>query len=73
MKQLLPDRVELSILAVMALLCAGVVSEGVNPDYLLAVLAIPLFITSAVMGLRRNWRLTEAPESVEEPHGGQQA
>jgi thiamine transporter ThiT len=62
MKHLLPDRVELSVLAALALVCALVVELGVNADYLLALLAIPLFITSAVMGLRRNWKLADAQQ-----------
>ena len=59
MKHLLPDRVELSLMGALALLCALVVAHGVNADYLLAILAVPLFVASAVMGLRRNWKLAD--------------
>ena len=64
MKNLLPDRVELSVLAAMAVVCASAVQTGPKADLWLAVLSIPLFITAAVMGLRRNWRIADAREAV---------
>ena len=60
MKNLLPDRVELAMLGAMALAAALIVGNGPAVDLWTATLAVPLFIASAVMGLRRNWRLAEA-------------
>lgn len=50
----------------MALVCALVVGTGSEADLWLAVLSVPLFITAAVMGLRRNWRLSDARQAVSE-------
>jgi hypothetical protein len=63
MKSLLPDRVELAVLSALALLCALVAGRSSQADLWLAALSVPLFITAAVMGLRRNWRLAEARQT----------
>ncbi len=62
MKNLLPDRVELALLAAMALVCTLIVSHRPAMDLWMAMLTVPLFVVSAVMGLRRNWRETEADQ-----------
>lgn len=56
----------MATLTAMALVCALVVGSGSQADLRLAVLSVPLFITAAVMGLRRNWRLSDASEAVAE-------
>lgn len=63
MKNLLPDRVELAVLGAMALICTLIVGHGPAMDLWTAMMTVPLFIASAVMGLRRNWRLAEATRS----------
>ena len=57
MKRLLPNRSELAIFATLALLCAALVHSfgDTSRDLRLAILAFPIFLVSAIMGLRRNW------------------
>jgi hypothetical protein len=59
MRRLIPNRVELSILTIMALLCTLVADYTGEHDVALAGASVPLFITAAIMGMRRNDRLTE--------------
>ena len=54
MKRLLPGRVELGVLIVLSLLCAAVVAACHHVDLALALVSVPLFITAAVMGMRRS-------------------
>ena len=53
MKRRLPSFEELSILATLSLICTAIVCVMPKADLALAVLAVPLFVTSAVMGMRR--------------------
>jgi hypothetical protein len=64
MKNLLPGKNELVIFSVMALLCTAMVAISPKFDLGLAALSIPIFISAAVMGLRRNWRLAEIREQI---------
>ena len=64
MKHLLPGKTELMIFLTMAVLCTGVVALTPKLDLGLAMLSVPVFIASAVMGLRRNWKLAEVTEEV---------
>ena len=57
MRRLLPGRVELLILVVMALACAAVSSMHLSPDVALSVGAMPLFVAACLMGMRRNGQL----------------
>ncbi|MGB7157830.1 MAG: hypothetical protein WBD40_07175 [Tepidisphaeraceae bacterium] len=69
MKSLLPGRTELAILAALAVLCAGIVGTEMIPhDLMLAMLAMPIFVIAAVMGLRRSpqWGEPAAEESAED-------
>jgi hypothetical protein len=57
MKRYLPGRVELCIFAVLAVVCA-VVAFGANArDEAMSVLAFPIFVFAAVMGLWKSGRL----------------
>ncbi len=54
MKRLLPSRTELAILTTAAILCAAIAGSSESRDVILSLMAIPLFIVSALMGLRRS-------------------
>lgn len=69
MKRLLPSRTELAFFAALAVVAAGLIegliADGTLPrDLMMAGLALPVFVTAAVMGLRRSpqW----APLELEE-------
>ena len=49
----LPNRFELGIFALMALVCTVVVSLAPKHDYAMMFAVMPLFLVSAVMGFRR--------------------
>lgn len=69
MKRLLPSRTELAILAVLAVLCTGIVGTGGIPhDLMLSGLAMPVFVIAAVMGLRRSpqWAEPASDESEDD-------
>ncbi len=53
---------ELMIFLAMAVVCTGIVAAAPKIDLALALLSVPLFITCAVMGLMRNWKLAEVRE-----------
>jgi hypothetical protein len=63
----LPSRVELAVFAVMAVACAAVVSLVPKHDYAMMFAAMPLFLVSAVMGLRRNPQLNPPKAEVADP------
>jgi hypothetical protein len=52
----IPSRLEFGIFALMAVACAAVVSLIPKHDYAMMFAVMPLFLVSAVMGLRRNER-----------------
>ena len=58
MKRLIPRRYEFVILAVMALTFAAVASLTFKEDVALSVGAMPLFVASCLLGMRRNGQLT---------------
>jgi len=68
MKRLLPSRTELAILGALAVLSTGIVGTGTIPhDLMLAMLAMPIFVIAAVMGLRRSPQWAEpATEEAED-------
>jgi hypothetical protein len=71
MKRLLPSRTELAFFAALAIVAAGVIegliSGGTLPrDLMMALLALPVFVTAAVMGLRRSPQWAPV-EETEEP------
>jgi len=71
MKHLLPDRVELAAMAAMALGCALIVYYRPAVDLWMAAMAVPLFIVSSLMGLRRNWRETDVPRDNDGAQGSE--
>jgi hypothetical protein len=58
MKRLLPSRKELAILVTMALGCTLVASATLSQDVALSVGAMPLFVGSCLLGMKRNGQLT---------------
>jgi hypothetical protein len=69
LKQILPTGTELAILGTMAFLCAGMVDQqlAIPKDLMLSLMALPLFVVAAVMGLRRSPMWAEEPAQVTEP------
>ncbi len=64
MKRLIPRRHEFLLLVTMALACAVVASMMLKEDAALAVGAVPLFIGSCLLGMRRNGQLSRPTEYV---------
>jgi hypothetical protein len=58
MKRLIPGKTEFLILVAMALGCAFVASLTMAADAALAVGAMPLFVASCLLGMRRNGQLS---------------
>jgi uncharacterized membrane protein len=65
MKRLLPNRTELLILAAMAVGCALVASVTFKPEIALSVGAMPLFVASCLLGMRRNGQLSRRDETID--------
>ena len=65
MRRLLPGRNELLILVTMALACALIASASFSADTALSVGAMPLFIASCLMGMRRNGQLSGRRRSMD--------
>ena len=68
MRRLLPSRVELAIFATLAVICTGVVA-GFHQnahDLGMAALAGPVFLVSAIMGLRRSPVWTVSMDDTDE-------
>lgn len=57
MKHLMPGRVELAILFTAAVTCTLVVAFSPIFDLTMAGVAVPLFLMSGLLGLRRNAKL----------------
>jgi len=64
MKRLIPRRHEFLILVVMAVVSAILASLLLKDDQALAVGAVPLFIGSCLLGMRRNGQLSRPTEYV---------
>jgi hypothetical protein len=64
MKRLIPRRHEFLILIAMAFACAVVASMLLKADQALAAGAVPLFIGSCLLGMRRNGQLSRPTEYV---------
>lgn len=58
MKRLIPRKNEFLILSGMALGCAVVASLTMSADAALAIGAMPLFVASCLLGMRRNGQLS---------------
>ena len=54
MRRLLPDRTELAVFAVLALVCATIVTQTGIQDLGLSLMSIPLFVFSAILGMKRS-------------------
>lgn len=64
MKRMLPNRVELLILAAVALIASAVLTTSGKPEAL-AVVAFPLLLGSMLMGARRMGHLAPARQPVQ--------
>jgi hypothetical protein len=62
MKRYLPGKTELLALAALALICALIVANLESRDAGLSLLAFPLFIIAAVLGLWKSGRLRGVDE-----------
>ena len=69
MKRLLPDRVELAILGILALVTALVAGLCSEPQVGLAFGSMPLYVTACLMGMRRNGQLSARPRRDDSPTG----
>jgi hypothetical protein len=58
----LPGRVELLLFAVLAVVCAAIVSNMSAHDAGLSLLAFPVFVFAAIMGLWKSGRLRGVDE-----------
>ena len=58
MKRLIPGKTEFLILVAMAVGCAMIASLTMSADAALAVGAMPLFVASCLLGMRRNGQLS---------------
>jgi hypothetical protein len=61
MKRYLPGRVELFVFASLALICATIAAAAPSRDAAMSLLAFPIFIFAAVMGLWKSGRLRADP------------
>ena len=57
MIRFLPGRVELAIFAVLAVICAIVAFSANQRDEVMSLLAFPVFVFAAVMGLWKSGRM----------------
>jgi hypothetical protein len=57
MKRYLPGRVETSLFAVLAMICAAVAVSVSATDAALSMLSFPIFVFAAVLGLWKSGRL----------------
>jgi len=65
MKRLLPDGVELMIFAILAIVCTGIVAWMPARDLGMSALSVPIFIASAMMGMRRSGQLGGARKTLD--------
>jgi thiamine transporter ThiT len=61
MKRYLPGRVELTIFATLAVVCAIIAFMANARDEMMSMLAFPIFVFAAVMGLWKSGRLRADP------------
>ena len=64
MKRYLPGRVELMIFAALAIVCAVVAFMANKRDEMMSVLAFPIFVFAAVLGLWKSGRLRASDDSA---------
>jgi hypothetical protein len=62
MFQRLPKPLEITLFAVMALICAAVVFASPKKDSALFFASVPLFLVCAMMGFRRSERAVQPVE-----------
>jgi hypothetical protein len=65
MRHLIPGRVDLILFVVMALACGMIVSLSASHDYMLGVLAMPIFLFAALRGLRQNKPMAPVEAEIE--------
>ena len=62
MFQRLPKPLEITLIAVMAVICAAVVLASPKKDSALFFASVPLFLVCAIMGFRRSERADQPVE-----------
>lgn len=63
MKRYLPGRVELLMFVVLAVICGAIVSSIESRDAGLSLLAFPLFLFAAILGLQKSYRLRDTVDA----------
>lgn len=66
MRYLLPNASEVAIFAGLAAICAAIVGtmDSQIHDLVFAIMAFPIFVFAAILGLRRNWARQVAVQPV---------
>lgn len=54
MKRLIPSLPEFAILGTFSLLCAVIAYQSTHWDLTLSLMALPMFVIAAIMGVRRH-------------------
>ena len=65
MRHLIPGRIDLILFVAMALACGMIVSLSTSHDYMLGVLAMPIFLFASLRGLRQNKLMVRVPTDIE--------
>ncbi|MGE5608044.1 MAG: hypothetical protein ACM359_02215 [Bacillota bacterium] len=58
MRRMLPSRLELVVLAALAVICAGMLIWFANSDLVLAAAVFPVILAAMLMGARRGGQLS---------------
>ncbi len=65
MRRLIPGRIDLMIFVVLALFCGLIVQLSPSRDYMLGLLAMPIFLIAALRGLSRSRAVAPVEAEVE--------
>jgi hypothetical protein len=65
MRHLIPGRFDLILFVVMALACGMIVSLSASHDYMLGVLAMPIFLFAVLRGFRQNKALSSVEAEIQ--------
>ncbi len=65
MNRLLPGRFDLIVFVLMALACGLIVQLSPSRDYMLGVLAMPIFLIAALRGLSRSRSVAPIESEIE--------
>jgi hypothetical protein len=65
MRHWIPGRFDLILFVAMALACGMIVSLSTSHDYMLGVLAMPIFLFAALRGVRQNKSMARVEAEIE--------